>query len=281
MVNISPRLDLVKAYFSPSRNFSFSMFDLVKGVIKLPCTRIGPKFIEQIDDDGEYLSVKIRTVSARLFWPRVLPMFDLCKVVTECFYEADWHFYEVQETQVSSGDVVLDCGAAEGIFSLRVLERAGHIVIFEPQPLFVSSLERTFAQNSKVIIVPHALGSSEGEAFLEGDSLYGRVMKNSQNGRGIPVKVTTIDEWAKGTHSRVDLIKGDLESSELEVLHGGKETIKRYKPKIAFTVYHPINDWKQILFFLRGLVPEYAYRIKGLSYNGKQARPVMIHLWPK
>lgn len=79
----------------------------------------------------------------------------------------------------------------------------------------------------------------------------------------------------------MDLIKGDLESFELEVLHGDKETIKRYKPKIAFTVYHPRNDWKQILFFLRGLVPEYAYRIKGLSYNGKQARPVMIHLWPK
>jgi len=170
-------------------------------------------------------------------------------------------------------------GASEGIFSLRVLEQAGRVVVFEPLPLFVSSLKHTFAQSSKVIIVPHALGSTEGEAFLEGDSLYGRVIEGTQSRRGLPVKVSTIDKWVKDTRSKVDFIKGDLESSELEVLRGAKETIKRYKPKIAFTVYHPGNNWKQILSFLRGLVPEYAYRIKGLSYSGKQARPVMIHLW--
>jgi len=257
------------------------MFDLVKGVIKSPCTHLAPVLIENINEANEYLVVKLRQVPIPLFWPKSLSLFDLYKVVTECFYEDDSHFYEVPETRVAPNDVVLDCGAAEGIFSLRVLERAQHIVAFEPLPLFVSSMRKTFAQNSKVTIVPHALGSNEGEAFLEGDSLYGRVVENAQSRPSIPIKVTTIDKWIKGTHSQVDFIKGDLESFELEVLQGAKETIRKYKPKIAFTVYHPGNNWKQILSFLRGLVLEYAYRIKGLSYNGKQARPVMIHLWPE
>lgn len=275
---LSSRFDLINAYGFSGRNFLFSMRDLVRGILKEPCTRLGPRFIECIDetDNAQYLRVKIRSVSTPLYWPRVLPLFDLYKVVTECFYEADWHFYEVPETRVAPGDVVLDCGAAEGIFSLRVMERAGHIVAFEPQPIFVASLQRTFGDSSKVVVVPEALGSADGDAFLHGGSLYGTVTHEPGS---IPIRITTIDNWVEREGCRVDFIKGDLESFEFDVLQGAQNTIKQYAPKIALTVYHPGNDWAQILEFLRSLVPEYAYRLKGLSYNGKVARPVMLHCW--
>jgi FkbM family methyltransferase len=243
--------------------------------------QIGPTFIEQIEEDGEYLSVKIRSVSSRLFWPKSLSLFDLYKVVTECFYEDDSHFYEVPETRVAPNDVVLDCGASEGIFSLRVVERAQYIAAFEPLPLFIESMQRTFAQHvSKVSIQPYALSDIEGNAFLSGNSLYGTVVNETVKDN-IPIQLTTIDKWAERSGLRVDFIKGDLESYEYSVLRGGAETIRRYKPKIALTVYHPGNNWRELVNFCRNLVPEYAYRVKGLSYNQKYARPVMLHLWPE
>jgi FkbM family methyltransferase len=278
---VSQRLGLLQAFFSSKRDFQLAWIDVLKDIVKPSCMQIGPKFIEQIDEDGEYLSVKIRSVPTRLFWPKSLPLFDLYKVVTECFYEDDSHFYEVPETRVVPNDVVLDCGAAEGIFTLRVLEGAQRIIAFEPLPLFIKSMQKTFAQHaSKVSIMPYALSDVEGNAFLSGTSLYGTVVKDIAKDN-IPIQITTIDKWSEQSGLRVGFIKGDLESFEYSVLRGGAETIRRDKPKIALTVYHSGNNWREILNFCRSLVPEYAYRIKGLSYNQKYPRPVMIHLWPE
>ncbi|MDD5079048.1 MAG: FkbM family methyltransferase [Candidatus Omnitrophica bacterium] len=273
------RFNLINAYGSATRNFPFSVRELLQGILKKPCTRIGPRFIESIDgpsNGNDYLRVKIRSVSTPLYWPCTLPLFDLYKVVTECFYDSDWHYYETPETRVELGDVVFDCGAAEGMFTLRVLEQAGRIIIFEPQPVFVASLIRTFGGDKKVMILPSALGSKEGNTFLSGGSLYGTV---SNDPAGVPIQITTIDKFVEREGCRVDFIKGDLESFEFNVLKGAQNTIKKYAPKIALTVYHSGNDWLQILCFLRSLVPEYAYKLKGLSYNGGKARPVMLHCW--
>jgi FkbM family methyltransferase len=277
LARLSARFDLVKAYFAGDRNFHFSIPNLlVNGVFKSPCTRIGPRFIESITEADPYLVVRVRSVSKPLYWPCELPLFFLYKVVAECFYTYDWHFYEVPETKVSEGDVVLDCGAAEGIFSLRVVDRASLVAAFEPLPLFVNTLRKTFAGHKNVSLVPCALGDAGGEGYLAGDPMLGAV---NPNGEGLPIRVTTIDRWVGETGHRVDFIKADLEGYETKVLKGAAETIRRYGPRIAITVYHPGNDWNEMLARLRALVPEYNYRIKGLSYNGGHARPVMLHCW--
>jgi FkbM family methyltransferase len=278
-MGVRRRLDLINAFFSPSRDFPFSAIELIKGLVRAPCTHLAPRCIESIRDDGDYLVVQLRSCKRPLYWPKDLPLFNLYMVITEGFYKDDWHFYEVPETRVSPGDVVLDCGAAEGLFSLRVMERAKHIVAFEPLPQFVTSMGLTFAGVENVTVVPYALGSAEGSAFLSVGAIDSHVSKNQQ---GIPIQITTVDHWVEQSGMRVDLVKGDLESFELEVLRGGAQTIKRYAPKIAMTVYHQGNDWKEILSFCRSLVPDYQYRVKGISFlDRKRVRPVMIHLWPQ
>lgn len=270
------RTGLLRAYFSAEKDFSIGFGEtLVKGVFKPPCTAIGPRYVSSIEDAGEYQEVYFRGVVRPLFWPKKLGTFDLYKAATDCLHEEDWHHYDVPETTVRQGDVVLDCGAAEGIFALSVLERASLVAIFEPSPDFAESLHRTFGDASNAVIVPAALGSTEGEAFLAGNSLYGFVSAD----QGIRITVTTVDAWVTKAHTRVDFLKGDLESHEFEVLKGARETIRRDKPKIAFTVYHPGNDWREMKALLAELVPEYQFRVKGLSYNGGRARPVMLHAW--
>lgn len=270
------RTNLLKAYFAGERTFSIGFREtLAKGVFKLPCTAIGPRYVSRLEDGDEYQQVYFRGIRSPLFWPKRLGIFDLYKAAADCLYEDDWHHYEVPETTVQTGDVVLDCGAAEGVFALSVLERARHVAIFEPSPDFAESLQRTFGGAPNATIVPAALGSFEGKAFLAGNSLYGAV---SMDG-GMPITITTIDAWANRTNMPVNFIKGDLESHEFEVLKGARATIRAYKPRIAFTVYHPGNNWREMAAFLSDLVPEYKFRIKGISYNAGYPRPVMLHVW--
>ena len=270
------RTDLLKGYFAAEKDFSIGFAEtLARGVLKLPCNFIGPRYVSRIEEAGEYQEVYLKGIDRPLFWPKKLGLYDLYKAATDCLYEDDWHHYEVPETTVQPGDVVLDCGAAEGIFALSVLDRAGKVAIFEPSPDFAGSLQRTFGAASNAVVVPAALGSSEKQAFLSGNSLYGFVGADG----GIPITVTTIDAWSAREQTRVDFIKGDLESYEFEVLKGARTTIQRDRPKIAFTVYHPGNNWKEMRDFLRELVPQYQFRIKGLSYNSGYPRPVMLHAW--
>ena len=270
------RTDLLRGYFASEKDFPIGFGEtLARGALKLPCTMIGPRYVSRIEELGEYQRVYFRGIRHPLFWPKRLGTFDLYKAATDCLHEEDWHHYEVPETRVQPGDVVLDCGAAEGLFALSVLDRAGQVVIFEPSADFADSLLRTFGNISNATIVPAALGSSEGKAFLAGNSLYGFVKKDE----GIPIDITTIDGWSARTNTHIDFLKGDLESYEFEVLKGARTTIRRDRPKIAFTVYHPGNNWREMVGLLSVLVPQYKFRVKGLSYNGGCARPVMLHAW--
>lgn len=172
---------------------------------------------------------------------------------------------------------MVDCGAAEGLFSLMVIKRAQQVVLFEPLPLFVSSLKQTFDKMTNVIIVSKALGNISGHAVLSAGTLDSSVGFHSS---GIPIEITTLDQWmAESGLERIDYIKGDLEGYEMEVLQGAANTILRHKPKIAFIVYHDGNDWREILAFCRSLVPDYTYFLKGISCTGPVVRPTMIHLW--
>ncbi len=274
---IKTRWALLRAYCSPGHP-SVAVADFVRhGLLRPPCTVIGPRYVESIREEHDDLVVSFRGIPTPLYWPKRYPMFDLYKVATETFDQSDWHFYEVPETVVQVGDTVLDCGAAEGMFALRVLGRAGRMALFEPLASWAPILRRTFADRPDVEVASLGLSDIEGRAEVEGELLRGALVKSDKGA----IPVTTIDRWVTERGWRIDYIKADLEGFEHRVIRGAAETIRRDRPKIAITVYHPGNDWRWVLRFVRELVPSYAYRIKGISNNDGTARPVMLHLWPE
>src|SRR5262249_19512460 len=126
----------------------------------------------------------------------------------------------------------------------------------------------------RAVVRDQALGKAATSACLSGSSLYGTV----NDTQGTPISVTTLDEFREA-FGPVNYIKGDVEGSEHDLLHGAKNTILTHKPKISITAYYIGNDWEHIVNLVRSVVPQYRFRIKGLSYNGGTARPVMLHMW--
>lgn len=270
------RIGLISAYFAKKRDFAFSFTEFIRSMVRPSVWTMSKRYIDSISQDGDFLVLSLVTGRV-LYWPSSLPRYDLSRVIVENCEENDWHYYEIPETAVRHGEIVLDCGAAEGIFSAKVANRAGRVVAFEPSPLFVRALRLTFNGTPNVTVVPMALSNKEGDIVVAEDGLSTRISSEVGKAR---VPATTVDSWASQFGLRVDYIKADLEGHELNMLRGAANTIHKFRPKLAITVYHPGNSWVEILEYCRSLVPEYQYRLKGFScLDGVTPKPVMIHLW--
>ena len=70
----------------------------------------------------------------------------------------------------------------------------------------------------------------------------------------IEVPVADIDSLV---NDQVTFIKMDIEGSEYEALKGAKNTIKMYKPRLAISVYHKLQDIWDIPKLILELNPNY------------------------
>ncbi|GAB4389160.1 MAG: hypothetical protein Kow0025_12800 [Thermodesulfovibrionales bacterium] len=208
----------------------------------------------------------------RLFYPLGADLFSLYEVIAEAFDPRGWHYYEADETRVAPEDVVVDCGAAEGLFSLLASRKCRKVYAIEPLPMFVESLRLTFADVPNVEVVPVALSSEAGRAFINESGI-----SSSLGASGSEVEVTTLDALFYQRSIPVTYIKADLEGQDMEMLKGARETIRQNRPRIAITTYHNPAHAGQMTAFLKDLVPSYRFRVKGVAAQG--GAPVMLHAW--
>lgn len=94
---------------------------------------------------------------------------------------------------------------------------------------------------------------SDNDMFETFGNDGGRGSCESEHGE--KTKTITVDELY--SHSDVSYIKADVEGCEKQALAGGKETLKRCKPKLAVAVYHRIDDFFTIPVMIHDTVPDY------------------------
>jgi FkbM family methyltransferase len=235
---------------------------------------IANQHIEKIETDGPYKKVYLKGIASPVFYPADFPEHSLHMTIVECFNPHNWHHYEVKETGVGPDDIVLDCGAAEGIFGLKVHSGCRQVILIEPLSKFVRALERTFEKADNVQILPYAISDRPFSATISDTDISSAI---SENGPGEQIEVTTLDALFAGKDIPVSYLKMDLEGHDYKALVGAEKLIKQYKPKIAVTTYHDEKHAEQIKSFLQTIVPEYKIRCKGI-YQATGS-PVMLHAW--
>lgn len=140
------------------------------------------------------------------------------------------HLYFTQDLKNKHFRKVLDLGAAEGNFTLDIIERCENAYIFECDPGWIEALKATFKPwKDKVRIVT---------AF---------VSNTSNNG------MTTLDDYFKESYEGIDLIKIDVEGEELPVLQGANHVLeKNWQVRLLVCAYHYHNEENEIRSYLKG-----------------------------
>jgi FkbM family methyltransferase len=139
------------------------------------------------------------------------------------------------------GDVFYDIGSNTGVFALDMAKSISNLKVFafEPQPSLAKHIESSIEANKfdQVKVLEVLLGNEEGESslFLTSHSIHASVIPREDHYRELRRPLRTLDGLvAAGELAPPDVIKIDVEGSELRVFEGAETILKSHQPTIVF-----------------------------------------------
>lgn len=166
---------------------------------------------------------------------------------------------------------IYDGGFYNGINSLifkKELPNLQKIYAFEPMyDKFKNKVFEHFINKDSIAeIIPLGLYNNECELEFYEDNLNNeasRIIDNNQNPKNhkptTKIKTTTIDKIRQKENSKIDLIKMDIEGSELYALQGAINSITKDRPQLAISIYHSTKDFIEIPNYLNSKLKNYNF----------------------
>lgn len=136
------------------------------------------------------------------------------------------HNYLDKFFSINHQDVVADLGAAEGNFSLLIVDKVKELIIVEADPVWLPALEKTFEPwKEKVQIISKFAGDCNDEHSI------------------------TLDQLP--TKNKLSAVKMDIEGAEVSVLQTAADFIRENNIRMAVTTYHSQTDATDIQEILK------------------------------
>ena len=160
----------------------------------------------------------------------------------------------------ATGDSVIDAGGCFGDTALsfaREIGSRGKVHTFDPLPRHCEIMRESFAMNPSLVgrILIHEVALADRDD--PGLASHGRDTAIDPGARvavGGDLPTRTMDSLvADGAIDCVDFIKMDIEGSELQALIGAESSIRRWRPKLAISLYHRPDDFFSIPLWIDAL----------------------------
>jgi hypothetical protein len=157
------------------------------------------------------------------------------------------HRYITESFTIGNEDVLADIGAAEGNFSLSVIERIKKVYLFEYDKEWIEALQATFAPwPDKVEIINKFVSDKNDESNIRLDTFF----DNTKD---------------------INFLKIDVDGAESIVLDSCDKVFKtRQSFKIALCTYHKNDDEK-----------EFTSLLKNYGFHITPSKGYMIHYYDK
>lgn len=181
--------------------------------------------------------------------------------------------------EVEPGDIVIDAGACYGDTALYFANKTGpegSVYSFEFMPENIDVFEQNLLLNpqlsSRINIVKNPLWSTSGmKLFVEGTGPASHITTEPSDPNSTVVETLCIDDLvAQMQLEKVNFIKMDIEGVELEALKGAQDTIMKYKPKLAISVYHNLIDYWTIPQWIDSLGLGYQFSMRHFTIHAEE-----------
>lgn len=175
--------------------------------------------------------------------------------------------YEYGQVRLMPKDIVIDCGANLGLFSLLAHYRGAQAYAIEPMQKNIEVLQEVRNLNpwAQFKIIEKAVSNAIGQGSFyinSGDlgnaTICPDLLQDRNVNTEVKIDITTIDDIMK-THyiPYVSFIKADIEGAEEQMLLGAEYTLKNYQPKLAICTYHTPDSKKRIEEIIKTINPKY------------------------
>lgn len=163
----------------------------------------------------------------------------------------EWEKYSLKiwSELAKDSNYIFDVGANTGVYSLlaKCINPDAKVFAFEPVERIFEKLNYNIGINNYDIqACNNAVSNKNGESvFYDHDTVHTTTasLKNSNTGENDSkiiakkIMLTTLDSFMESNSvPRIDLIKIDVETFEVEVLEGFQQGLKRFKPTILIEV---------------------------------------------
>jgi FkbM family methyltransferase len=187
------------------------------------------------------------------------------------------HYFAVRNFKYyETGSIIVDAGSFNGAEIEEYMKRSyGSAVVyaFEPSADMTETLnhnkkilkKKYNLRDDQIVIVPFGLGENAIERMFFSQNYGGIGVVANEIGDNA-IKVTTLDEYFSDKQ-HFDVLKADIESMELPMLKGGAKTIEKYRPMLAISIYHSVDEFVTIAEYLHAIVPSYKFAVRNHSYN--------------
>lgn len=218
----SPEIAGIIEYIDRERKINLISYDFVKEYDELPVT---------VCPDEKSGMFYIPYKGRKMFFPRGWDEEKIAGYYRSVIMEQDErspHCYAKETFVVKEGDVVVDAGAAEGIFALDCIDKASKVYLIEADEAWFEALEQTFRDDGeKVRLIYGFLDSYHAGSHVSIDGLFGQ--------------------------EEINYIKMDIEGAEKAALSGAEKTLARCSDiRCAICSYHCREDEESIRNVLSG-----------------------------
>lgn len=180
-------------------------------------------------------------------------------------------YFDEEIVHLTENEYFVDCGAYKGDTIRTLFERLGergksaYVLAFEPDTYNFGCLKKYLEKkglSDRVRCLK--LGTWSGADSLSFRSNTEEGCMIIDNGDSV-IKVNSIDN-VENSGRRVTFIKMDVEGAEYDSLVGAKETIEKYHPRLAISIYHSDEDMVRIAEYLMREYPFYKFYIRHYTW---------------
>jgi FkbM family methyltransferase len=184
------------------------------------------------------------------------------------------YFYRKDEVSIlpATDDTVIDGGACTGdtaaVFS-NAVGPGGQVFCFDPVADHLAILEHNVKQfpHRNVTVMPYGL--SDKNVLAEPIKLDYYAPGFSAGSAIVPLR--SLDQlFRTGDIAKIDFVKLDVEGAELATIRGARESIQRFKPKLAISLYHKPDDIFDIVLYIKEKFPFYSCYVDHYTIHGEE-----------